>query len=169
MTTLTLQQIIFTRVEAAYSPKRDSGYQIVYRSDGVSAPDADETQRLIEAFYVGTSPSQPSRMQYVVLKSGTAMIVRTSVVETDKELMDKDGRRVFLAHAFLLDKFSFDQLESNPFQVIDHARFMTTSGEFRAAVEQYGKATGKIDAASVMFQYPPCPRTVGAATTIPSG
>lgn len=159
MTVLTLRQVIFTRVEPAYSPNRNSGFQVVYSSKSLSRDEVEEIKKRVEGFYVPppalppSSVPPPTRAQFHILKSGAAMMAKTVVLETDREILDKESRYgVFLAHVFIADATSFGLVYNNPFAVLDNAPFITTTDQFRNIIAEYGQGTGTAPEITVYAQ-----------------
>lgn len=118
MAQLTAMQMIFTRVEANYSPHRKSGYQTVYHSSGLSASDVQEIEKHVQCFQT----NEPSlvRRQFFTLQSGYVVVTHTITIETIAEIVDKYQRSgVFLAHCLIFSKNLFEKADNNPFQIFD--------------------------------------------------
>ena len=141
-----VDQLIFTRVEPPYSPKRESGYQVVYRSNGITSVEVEEMRRAVEAFTITRGLETPPRWQYFMLSTHTIVIAQSHSIETDNDIMDRTGRKgIFLVHCYALSKQSIGNADSNPFAIFDGLRFATTTDDLRDLITRFGKATGVVE------------------------
>lgn len=139
-------QLFLTRVEPTFSPKRMGGYQVVYRSDGITQAESDEVQKAVEAFVATRGLDTPPRWQFFALTNQKVVIAKTHVIDTDTEIMDETGRRgIFLVHCYVFTRQEFSSIQNNPFAILDHWSFASSTDALRDLIERYGKGTGKAD------------------------
>ena len=86
MKTLKAAQLIYTRVEAAYSPQRRDGFQTVYRSATLSPSDIGAIEQRIQCFQPPTSAVV--RRQYFTLCTGAVVLTQTRQIETHPDIID---------------------------------------------------------------------------------
>jgi hypothetical protein len=135
---LVADQLIYTRVEPAYSPKRKGGYQTVYRPDGLADAQVAEIEKRIQCFFGGRLGM--SRLQSFPLDDNRWVISHTCVIPSDREIVDKTGRAgAFLAHCLILSRTAFRQTDADPFVVIDAFPFFDDA---EAMVEELGMGGG---------------------------
>ena len=123
MTTIRASQLIYSRVEIAYSPQRRSGYQTVYRSPALTAEEVSFIERRVQCF----QPPRPTddRLQYFSLPSGKAVVARTVPITSDPEITDKTNRPgAFLGHCLILGSAEFAAIGNNAFALFDHFEFL---------------------------------------------
>lgn len=138
MTLIRAEQIIYTRVEAEYSARLKSGFQVVYWSERLRQADIDQVERCVQCF----QPPQPgaARRQFFFVESGLAVITRSLAIESDPEITDRDRRRgAFIAHCLVLTKNDLAKLDYNPLPIFDACDWVSVP---RDMVERFGKATG---------------------------
>jgi len=117
---LSVQHLIFTRVESSYSPKQSSGYQVVYQSDGLQA-EARQIEKRLQCF--DSSQQENERYQFFWTTRGQAVLARTFPLgfPTNREVIDRWQRAAFLAHALVLSKEAFASIHHDPFTLFDLA------------------------------------------------
>ena len=150
MTTIYAEQLIYTRVESAYSPHRSSGYQTVYKSPSVSSAAVKEIERRIQCFR--PRDAGLTRLQCFPLGNGAAVLTSSRQIETHPEIVDRDRRRgIFMAHCLILSKNEFAKAVYNPWPVLDRFRFLHDAERM---VERFGKATGEASTVAVEVDLP---------------
>lgn len=118
---IPVEHIIFSRVEAAYSPSKRSGYQVVFASKSVSENDIASFEKLVKCFNYNKQIGL-ERYQFFWTPSQKAAIVKSTPVEGHREIIDRSGRSgAFIAHAILLTKEVFAHIHNDPFALIDCA------------------------------------------------
>ncbi|GEM_PF-5495111 len=132
MSALTAKHVIFSRIEYAYSPNRRSGYQVFYATPSLSQSDVDFIEKRVQCFQAPHINS--IRYQYFVLGSGNVAITHSKSLTPDmpkyQEVIDGAGREgAFIAHVLVLSRNQFEQLQNNPFIVIDNVDFIQTIDE----------------------------------------
>ncbi len=118
MPTLQVDQLLFSRVEAEYSPEKRSGYQVVFST--CSSEESREIEKRLQCFRA--EDDSLARYQYFWLSTGRIVITHTRVIsgETDREITDRSGRPgAFLAHALVMSGENFRTIGFNPFVIID--------------------------------------------------
>lgn len=138
MTVLHVEQMIYTRVEADYSVRLKSGFQVVYRGERLAQADVDQVEQRVQCFQA----FQPGvvRRQFFVLPSGLAVVTRSVTIESDPVITDRDRRRgAFIAHCLLVSKDDLAKLDYNPLPLFDACNWVNDP---RDMVARFGKATG---------------------------
>lgn len=138
MSTLQAAQLIYTRVEPGYSHENRSGYQTVYKSQGLTPQDVSAVEQRIQCY----RPNEPSavRYQFFSIPNGAVALVQSKGIPTDAVIIDKDGRSgVFLAHCLVLSPDDFRRLDFLPFPIFDRFPFIGSAQEM---VREFGQATG---------------------------
>jgi len=135
-------QLIYTRVETAYSPKGAGGFQTYYASPSMSG----QTIRFIEDRVNNFDTRDPNihRIQFFRLENGDAVITHTQAVDTDIKILDSAGRSgIFIAHCLIFPKADFQKIYNDPFWVldqsvkfVDNAQTMIQEYDFSVAKEQ---------------------------------
>lgn len=114
MPDLTIQHLIFSRVEAEYSPNQRSGYQIVFQSPGLEG-DGPSIEKRIQCFqYNG---EEIERFQYFHTDSGRVVVARTvPILDPDPNIIDRNRRPgAFITHCCVLTKEEFSRVGNDPF------------------------------------------------------
>jgi GTPase-associated protein 1 len=112
-----VERLIYTRVEPAFSPRRSSGFQIVWKSESITAAEASAVEKSVQCFR--PSPGV-RRLQFFQISSGKIVLSRTEQIEAHPEIVDRNGREgAFLVHCFLLSREEMARLENNPFRLFD--------------------------------------------------
>jgi hypothetical protein len=115
--TLSVQHLLFSRVEAAYSPQGRNGYQVVHQSTSLSKESAQQIEKRMQCFQ--TNERDIERYQFFWTDQGQAVITKSVLVEPDREVIDRDARPdAFIAHALILGKEAFLRIRNDPFAVI---------------------------------------------------
>lgn len=116
MKSIQVANLIFTRLEAEFSPYRRSGFQTAYKSQTVSDNLARDIETRIQCF---TSPDGRGRLQFFVV-GDFAIVSKTNLIESNLSVIDRSGRGgVFLAHAVIIALPEFKALNNNPFALLD--------------------------------------------------
>lgn len=114
---LSVQHLLFSRVEAAYSPQGRNGYQVVYQSASLGKESTQQIEKRVQCFQ--TNEQNIDRYQFFWTDQGQAVITKSVRVEPDREVIDRDGRPgAFIAHALILRKESLARIRNDPFAVI---------------------------------------------------
>ncbi|TWU04381.1 hypothetical protein [Stieleria varia] len=116
MPSIIAEQLVFTRLQPAYSPTRRAGYQIAYHSPGL-ANDAREIENRVKCFGVGRRDPHSERLQYFRLRDGRIVLTYSCPV-SHAEIVDKRSG-AFLAHCLVLSPQEFSKLRNNPFAIFD--------------------------------------------------
>jgi len=111
-------EVFYSRVEAPYSPRQRSGYQVVYHSpalDLVSVREIEDHVRCFEATQVGR------RLQYFHLSSGSVGLAVSQQIEpVNPQITDRAGRPgPFIAHCLVVEPQAFEMMGHNPFMLFD--------------------------------------------------
>ncbi len=138
MITIQAAQLIYSRVEAAYSPQNKDGFQTVYKSESLSSTDVNMIEKRIECFQ--PHQSTPVRRQFFTINANELVLTYTTQIEAHPEIIDKSSRKgAFITHCLIVDKAEFDNVNNNPFIIFDHAQFIKDAEDM---VSIFGKATG---------------------------
>lgn len=123
MVSIVIDELFYSRVEAHYSPQGRSGYQVVYKTSGLSTQDEREIESRIRCF---EAEAVSARYQYFALSGGRAVIVISQeITDVDTTITDRTGRRgAFIAHAMVLNNEDFGQLQYNPFFLLESSHFV---------------------------------------------
>ena len=138
MSTVRAAQLIYTRLEPAYSPQMKSGFQTAYKSDSLSPADVGAIEKRIQCF----QPNPPTlvRRQFFTLNSGAIVLTNTIHIDSHPEIVDITRRRgAFIAHCLILSRMEFRKVDYNPFMILDHYHFLDDAEDMVAA---FGQATG---------------------------
>lgn len=124
---IRVRHVIFSRVEAKYSPSNQTGYQIVYSSPGISSEDELVIKKRVQCFEYNND-LKLIRLQFFYTPGNLAAVVKTTPVESDVNIIDKEQRKgAFIAHAILLDSVNFEAAGNNPFVLFHEAADIFTS------------------------------------------
>lgn len=137
---IPVKHLIYGRVEADYSPKRRSGYQIVYQSSGIES-DIPEIEKRVQCFQY--SGQNVERYQYFWSNSGRVVLSRTVPIFTSDETVIDRNRRpgAFVAHSYIIDKDVFQRVRNDPFALFgdqnlfpyaDEETFIAQAGQWIA-------------------------------------
>lgn len=125
---IEVNQLIYSRVEAKYSPKGKTGFQTVYQH-GLSPDVIDSIEERIRCF--DTSAYNAKRIQFFPLDNKKFFISHTIPIKTHTEIIDRSGRPgAFLSHCIVLNVDEFEQfLQNDPFLLIDNFTFVKNADE----------------------------------------
>ncbi len=114
MRSVCAERLIYTRVEAAYSPRRSSGFQTVWKSESLTDAETAAVEKCVQCF----RPSAGARrLQFFAIPSGKFVLSHTARIGAHPEIVDRNGREgAFLAHCFLLPREDMAYIESDPFR-----------------------------------------------------
>jgi hypothetical protein len=116
MNTLIAEQLLFTRVEAEFSPRRVNGFQTVWASPGL----ATEAVRQIEKHVQCWQPfSGGRRLQFFILSGGHVALARSEPVVGDPAIVGRRQSGLFGTHCLVLEREAFARVDNNPFAVFD--------------------------------------------------
>lgn len=130
-------QLLFTRLEPGYSPRRTAGYQTWYTSADLAPGETKEIEQRIQCYW----PAGPAdrRLQCFTLASGRVVLGHSVAVMADEEINDRQGRGlIFLAHCLVLSRKTFDECENNPFAILDSFPFYTSVRDVLKAIGPVG-------------------------------
>lgn len=157
-TTVAANQLLYTRVEPAYSAQGKGGFQTVYKTPSLSANEVTAIENRVQSF----APMEMSqvRYQFLRLESGSFVITHSCRIESHVEITDAERRRgAFIAHCLLISPTEFAKVQNNPFTLFANFDFIGTP---TLMVENFGRATGIAPVATIAINrsYP-----ITAATT----
>lgn len=145
MTSISAQQLIYTRVEADYSSKRKSGFQTVYRSNTLSSALVESIEERIQCF---ASKNPVTRLQFFRPDPNHVVLARTTVIEPNLEIVDSKGRvGTFLVHCLIFRKEHFIEINNNPFAIFDNYKGFLNDP--REMVQRFGQATGIAESVTI--------------------
>ena len=120
MPALSIQHVIFTRVESAYSPRHSSGYQIVYQSPDLGKHETSQIEKRLQCF--APVKRHDERYQFFWTEQGQAVLTKSvPLPHPDPEVIDRSRRDAFLAHALVLNQEAFASVSNDPFALFDAA------------------------------------------------
>jgi hypothetical protein len=147
------EQVIYTRVEGAYSPHMRSGFQTVYKSESLHPSIVSVIERHVQCFM----PHHPDiiRHQFFSLGSGEVVLTNSVLIPTHSEIVDRNMRMgAFIAHCLVLSQSEFKKAEYNPFGILDSYDFLDNAEEM---VRVLGQATGVAPIVTIEVQQPSGP------------
>jgi hypothetical protein len=116
-------QLIFTRVEERYSPKRKSGFQVVYHSKGLSNEEVEALQLRVRCYQPRKEPQ--ARFQFFRLPTGNFALAYSAPIESHAEINDVyKAPGMYLAHCLVFTPQEFARAGNNPFKIFDAYRFV---------------------------------------------
>ncbi|CAG0935144.1 hypothetical protein TFLX_03976 [Thermoflexales bacterium] len=140
MSTVRAAQMIYTRVEPAYSPQNKPGFQTVYKTSALSAEDIAAVEKRVQCFQPLSQPGL-IRLQFFTLNSGQIVLTHTVSIVADPQIVDRDRRSgAFMAHCIVVNQAEFQKVRNNPFALFDRIAFLNTPEDMVAIL---GQATGK--------------------------
>jgi len=126
-----IEHVIFTRVERRYSPHGYSGYQIVYQSPSLGT-ETTQIEKSVQCFL--TNKQQMNRYQFFWTAQGQAVLTKSiSLLSPNRDVIDRDQRDAFLAHALVVSQEHFARVRNDPFAIFEAAEQMHLLAE---SVEQ---------------------------------
>jgi len=141
-------QLIYTRVEADYSPIRKSGFQTVYHS-GLTREIVDIIEQRVRCF--GAAKADSARLQFFPACDNKVVLAHTISIQTHPEIVDRSYRPgAFLSHCLILNAQDFEKkLQNDPFALFDEFDFINSATQM---VERFGKSSFLIQ--HVAWEYP---------------
>jgi hypothetical protein len=140
MIQILARQLIYTRVEEAYSPAQKSGYQTFYSSPDLKKNIADLIVKKVSEF----QPQLPNlkRWQCFFLENSSGVVItQTQLIDSDPEIVDKDSRPgILVAHCLVLDWDDYKRIGCEPFRIIEQFQFVASAKEM---VQLYNQNEGK--------------------------
>ncbi len=114
---LRVGQLIYTRVEAAYSPQRKSGFQTVCHSTSLPPSAVQAIEQRVQCFQ---QQADIVRWQFFRLDSGAFVLTHTCLLtRPDTTIIDATGRSgAFLVHGLVLTPEQFTAIDDNPFAIL---------------------------------------------------
>ncbi len=114
---LRVGQLIYTRVEAAYSPQRKSGFQTVCHSTSLTPSAVQAIEQRVQCFQ---QQADIVRWQFFRLDSGAFVLTHTCLLtRPDTTIIDATGRSgAFLVHGLVLTPEQFTAIDDNPFAIL---------------------------------------------------
>lgn len=117
MKAIAAERLIYTRVEAAFSPRRSSGFQTVWKSESLTPAEIAAVEKSIQCF---RPAPKVRRLQFFQISGDKIVISHTEQIEAHPEIVDRNGREgAFLVHCFFLPREEMARLENNPFCLFD--------------------------------------------------
>jgi len=120
MPNLAVKHLVYTRVEPAYSPRLNPGYQVIYHSQDLEA-EAKQIENRLQCYQQSIIPGE-QRIRYQFFWSERGQVVLSKslrLFSPDRQVIDREGRDAFLAHALILRQADFADLRNDPFAVFD--------------------------------------------------
>jgi hypothetical protein len=148
MTTIHCQQMIYTRVEAAYSPVQTAGFQTVYCSPGMNAPVVKAIEERVKGYGVLSVISDtPIRRQFFHLESGEVVLTQTQVIPRNAEIVDPFRDGIHLAHCLIFNTQEFELAGNNPLPIFAQFPFVGSGPELIHDYDQHSQRErpGKFD------------------------
>lgn len=135
MVAIQAYELFYSRVEAPFSPRNRSGYQVVYHSpalDSASVREIENQVRCFEASQVST------RYQYFHLASGAvALALSRELDSVNTQITDRAGRPgTFITHCLVLQPDAFATLDNNPLAIFDADAAFVTEVDSMIATQQ---------------------------------
>ncbi len=131
-------QLIYTRVEPAYSAQRKGGFQTVYQTPMLTAAEVVAIENRVQSFTPLTNGQV--RYQYFPLDNGALALTHSCKITSHRAITDAEGRTgAFLAHCLIFSPEEFAKVEDNPFAIISAFAFIQDPVTM---VETFGQATG---------------------------
>lgn len=120
---LRVGQLIYTRVEAAYSPQRKSGFQTVCHSASLTARAVQAIEQRVQCFQ---QQADIVRWQFFRLDSGAFVLTHTRLLtRPNTTIIDATGRSgAFLVHGLVLTPEQFAAIDDNPFAILTAYPFL---------------------------------------------
>lgn len=165
MTEVKADQLLYSRVEADYSPKRSPGYQVVYRGQALKEDLIEAILPLIQSFPIPfnikalTQEEWPIRYQYFRIL-GRDVITHTVIVK-DQHIVDST-REAFLVHALIFNQNDFSAIGGNPWTVIKQVEFVSSP---QVMVDRFGKRFDQLSKVSISPFHLDCPKGWSAGET----
>lgn len=127
MSPILAKQLIYTRIEEAYSPTNKSGYQIYYCSSGIKQNSVTNIVNNISDFEPHTN--EIKRWQCFFLENKTEVVLSvTQVIDSHPEIIDKDSRpNILIAHCLVFKFEDYLALDCNPFSVFEQFQFVSSA------------------------------------------
>ncbi len=153
MNKIFADQLIYTRIEEAYSSLRKRGYQVYYASSKLKQNDIDTVVSKINDF----QPHVPEvhRWQCFFLGNGEKVVItHAQIIDSHPEIVDRDRRpNTPLTHCLIFDVRDYQKINYNPFWLIKNFQFVSSATEM---VEEYNqsKERERVASFSVLDQYP---------------
>lgn len=123
MIDLSIAQLIYTRVEAEFSPRHQPGFQTVYRSPSLNPAEVAHIERQVQCFH----PPRPEtrRLQYFALPGGKLACTHSLAIASDPQIVDQLRRPgAFLAHCLIIDASAFAAIGNNAFALFASFDFL---------------------------------------------
>jgi|GEM_PF-1947090 len=124
MTQIPVEQLIYTRLEAAYSSRHQSGYQVAYASPSLSRTDIQSIETRVQCFKF-SADEEPRRLQFFPLGEDRAVITLSRPIHHVQIVGTRRG--AFLAHCLIIRHSDFANLQYDPFNVFDGFEFVETA------------------------------------------
>ncbi len=130
--------MIFTRVEAAFSPTNESRFQVYYHSPGIADKDVELIRDRVQVF----RPNLASlvRKQFFLLPDRQVVVTSTHNFMGHPQINDKYERDILLAHCLVFSTADFSKTLNNPFKIFDHFDFLSNA---EAMVKQFDQRAGR--------------------------
>lgn len=138
MPQLTARQLVYSRVEAQYSPRSQSGYQVVYQSPDLPATDVNTIEKRVQCFQ---PKSGEVRYQFFTLDSGRIVVSYSeAITDPDPEITDRNRRSgAFIAHCLILEPGEFQKVRNDPFAILDQSQLFIKDVNEMIALQNKGE------------------------------
>lgn len=135
MGVIQAHELFYSRVEAPFSTRNRSGYQVVYHSSALDSTSVREIENQVRCF---EATQVSARYQYFRLASGAIALARSQEVDSvNTRITDRAGRPgPFLAHCLVLQPDVFASLDNNPLAIFDAEDAFVTDVEVMIAIQQ---------------------------------
>lgn len=136
MKNIYARQLIYTRVEEAFSPTRKSGYQVFYADPNLRQNTIDSIVRKVSDFHPHLAGLK--RWQCFFLGENIDVVIsQTQTIDSHPEIIDKDSRpNILVAHCLILRWADYQVLRYNPFWFIERFQFISSASEMVARYNQ---------------------------------
>lgn len=134
MTKIEVEDLVFGRVEPEFSPKRDAGYQTIVWSQGISSTTIREVEALMRCFMPESDDDR--RIQFAKLSNSQWLVSKSIRPAPDREVFDKNERRTFLGHGYIVSTETMERIHWNPFAILDSATFISSADELRQRIAE---------------------------------
>lgn len=134
--------MLYTRVEAPYSPRRRSGYQTVFASQAIAPPLVEEIERMVQCFQPDSE--RAVRRQFFVLSSGDACITHSRLIQQPSaEIIDRNQRPgAFIGNVFVIPKADFQRAQNDVFAILEAAYAHSLSSSQQEEIGALGQGGG---------------------------
>lgn len=138
MKSVQAAQLLYTRVEADYSPVGKAGFQTAYKTDGLDATALAAIERRVQCFQPHYAESR--RHQFFRLADGSVVVSHTLPIDKPSPVVDRAGRvGAFIAHCLILSHDEFMGFGCDPFIIFERFKFVE---DVQTMLERFERASG---------------------------